>query len=149
MWKITQSLGLQSVYKNKKLNINGTLCRVRAMYDKNGKEISSGLINLKTCKFSFYSRSPQTHLLIEVSSDLYKFDHNGQLQTEKAVSFVRSYFEHSIKDFSCHNEVTIVLYSRLFYPNIKSEQQLKAKMQEHIDTSQSLHSWHLNDMCAF
>lgn len=116
MWKITQMLNLQSVYKHKKFNINDIRCRVRALFDENGKEINNGLIDVKRVKFSFFSKSPQSQILIEVSSDMYKFDHNGHMQTEKAVSFVKSYFERCIKDYSCTNEVTIVLYSRLFYP---------------------------------
>ena len=34
--------------------------------------------------------------MIEASSDMYGFDHNGHLQTEKAVTFVRSYFDRCI-----------------------------------------------------
>ena len=56
------------------------------------------------------------------------------MQTEKAQTFVRSYFERCIKMGST-NEVTVVVYCRLFYPQINNEHDLKQKLMEESSTN--------------
>ena len=66
------------------------------------------------------------------------------MQTEKAVTFVRSYFDRCLKQFACSNEVAVVIYARLYYPQVKSEAQLKEELRKHNDFNSSFASHHIN-----
>lgn len=148
MWKITQQLQFMTVYKSKQLEYNGLRTRVRALYTNEGKELRNGIIDIAKTKFSFFSKSSQLQILVEASSDMFSFDHNGHIQTEKAVTFVKSYFDRCLKDF-CSNEVSIVIYARLFYPQVQNESQLKEELRKHHDINGSLRSYRANDLGAF
>jgi hypothetical protein len=64
------------------------------MFNSEGKkQIKNGLINIQQTKFSFFSKSNQSVILIEASSDMFQFDHNRQNQCEKVISFIKSYFD--------------------------------------------------------
>lgn len=97
MWRISQFLHTNAVYTQKKMEYEGIRFRIEAIMAADGREIPCGLISSHTTRFSFTSRSNQTHILIEASSDMYHFDHSGNLQVEKAVMFVRSYFDRCIR----------------------------------------------------
>ena len=87
--------------------------------------------------------------MVEASRDMYSFDHNGCLQTEKAVAFVRSFFDRCLKQFSCSNEITLVVFSRLYYPQAKSELELRKEIKKKLSRSESYPSLHLNDVGAY
>ena len=61
------------------------------------------------------TKSCQIYILIEMSKEMFQFDSEGYLQTEKCEHFLRSYFERCKADGSTH-EVVVILYARLFYP---------------------------------
>ena len=71
-------------------------------------------------KFSFFTKSSQVYILVEMSKEMYEFDGDGYLQSEKCEMFLRSYFERCKVDASTH-EVVVILYGRLFYPGIQEE----------------------------
>ena len=73
--------------------------------------------------------------MIEASSDLFSFDHTGRSQAQKAELFVRSYFNRCSKQFNCFNEVTIIIYGRLYYPQISTKRDLKEVLEKLLDTS--------------
>lgn len=79
MWKITQKLHRLTVYKFKQLEINGIRAKIKGLYNNQMKEQLNGIIDISMTKFSFFSKSSQAQILIEASSDMYSFDHNGQL----------------------------------------------------------------------
>ena len=58
--------------------------------------------------------------MVEMSKEMYEFDGDGYLQSEKCEMFLRSYFERCKADASTH-EVAVILYGRLYYPGIKDE----------------------------
>lgn len=53
------------------------------------------------------------------------------MQSEKAALFVRTYIDRCNRQYGCQNELTIVLYARLYYPWITSKAEMKEKLQEH------------------
>lgn len=57
-------------------------------------------------------------MLVEVSREMYEFDEDGYLQSEKCLLFIRSYFERCRADANTH-EVVIIFYGRLYYPQAK------------------------------
>ena len=58
---------------------------------------------------------------------MYSFDENGFLFSEKCIQFLKSYFERCVKVSATH-EVTLVLFSRVFYPYITSEDELRKRL---------------------
>jgi hypothetical protein len=48
-----------SAYKSKTFEIDDIRARVRALFDKNQKEILNGIIDIKKTKFCFFSKSTQ------------------------------------------------------------------------------------------
>ena len=151
MWKVTQQLNNMTVYKTKQLEIGGIRVRFRALYNARHEEILNGIIDITKTRFAFFSKSSQIQILIEASSDMYSFDHNGMLNTEKAVMFVRSYFDRCLKQFGCTNEVSVVVYGRIYYPQVRNENQLKEELRKHYDVNpnSSFASHHINDQGAF
>jgi len=61
--------------------------------------------------------------MIEMSRETYEFDQDGFLYSEKIQYFLRNFLERCWKDSASH-EVVFVLYGRLYYPNIKSRDEL-------------------------
>ena len=58
MWKIAKELHNVTLYKNKKLEINGVRFIPRALYQtKNSIPILNGIVNLEKTKFLFFSKS--------------------------------------------------------------------------------------------
>ena len=81
-------------------------------------------------KFSFFTKSSQVYIMVELSKEMYEFDAEGYLQSEKCEMFLRSYFERCKADASTH-EIVVILYGRLFYPGIQDE-----KMREMLLVNQ-------------
>lgn len=60
MWKIAKDLHNVTLYKNKKLEINGIRFIPRALFkSRNSKPILNGIVNLEKTKFLFFSKSSQ------------------------------------------------------------------------------------------
>jgi len=53
--------------------------------------------------------------MIELAREMYQFDENGYVLSEKCLLFLRSYFEKCRQEQNSH-EVVITLYGRLYYP---------------------------------
>jgi DEP domain-containing protein 5 len=102
---------------------------VRSLYNKENQEINTGVVKIAYTKFAFFSKSSQVYILIEVSEDMYKFDEHGFLNYEKCIQFLKSYFERCIKSSSSH-EVTMVVYSRLYYPQVTNKEELRSALQK-------------------
>lgn len=63
------------VYPLKYVNYAGAHCRVKSIL-KGGKAVNSGLITERT-SFSFFSKSSNTTIMIEMTKEMYNFDDNG------------------------------------------------------------------------
>ena len=55
--------------------------------------MQTGMSKTEITKFSFFSKSAQITILIEISEEMYMFDENGVMFSEKCVYFLKSYFE--------------------------------------------------------
>lgn len=58
-----------------------------------------------------------------MSREIYEFDHDGFLFAEKILYFIRNYIEKCKADSATH-EIVFVLYGRLYYPDVKSKDDL-------------------------
>jgi len=97
MWLIVNFLSNKSVFKTKNIEWQGIRFRVKALYSKEGSEILSGVCRSSATKFSFFTRSCQIYILVEVSEEMYKFDEDGFVNYEKCLAFLKSYFERCAK----------------------------------------------------
>lgn len=115
MFQLAQSMNLQSIYKGKTIEFEGIRARIRHIYDKEDNESASALVSMQKTKFSFFTKSCQVYILIEVSREMYQFDEDGYVLSEKCLMFVRSYFEKCKQESNSH-EVVLTFYGRLYYP---------------------------------
>lgn len=83
----------------------------------------SAIIKTNITKFAFFSKSAQIYVLIEMSRETYEFDEDGYLYAEKKLYFLRNYLERCKSESATH-EVVFVLYGRIYYPEIKSREEL-------------------------
>jgi hypothetical protein len=82
---ITNFLNCKTVYKQKQMEGHGIRFTVRAIFGKDNQEVLSGVVKNSQSKFSFYSKSSQVYILVELSEEMYLFDDNGFLFHEKCV----------------------------------------------------------------
>ncbi|KAH7955787.1 hypothetical protein HPB52_003880 [Rhipicephalus sanguineus] len=78
-----------------------------------GEQVASGVITADT-KIVYRSASSMVYLFIQMSSEMWDFDTNGDLYFEKA-------------DMKCNHDINIVLFSRVFY-EAKSKEQFPEHM---------------------
>jgi hypothetical protein len=115
MFQLASSLFAQTVYKNQICDFEGIRGKVKAIFDKRGSEKLTSLVAKKQTKFEFFSRSCQVQILIEMAREMYTFDEEGILLSEKCLQFIRAYFEKCKLEGTSH-EVTITMCARVFYP---------------------------------
>uniref|UniRef100_T1J2N4 DEP domain-containing protein n=1 Tax=Strigamia maritima TaxID=126957 RepID=T1J2N4_STRMM len=113
MWRLKKSVENTCGYLNKKIEFCGSRCEVFEMWAQ-GERVTCGGITEDT-KIVFRSSTSQVYLFIQLSSEMWDMDMNGDLYFEKAVNgFLTDLFQKWKKNGSSH-EVTIVLFSRTFY----------------------------------
>lgn len=113
MWRMRSCLINTCVYGQKKVEYQGIRCQVFEMWS-GGIKMSSGYVGPDT-KIVFRSASSMVYLFLQMSSEMWDFDINGDLYFEKAVDgFLTDLFERWTK-FHCTHDVTIVLFSRTYY----------------------------------
>lgn len=119
MWRMRNSLKNSVVFLNKKFERHIRF-QVFEMWSQ-GEKVASGYINDQT-KIVFRSASSMVYLFVQMSSEMWHFDVNGDLYFEKAVNgFLSDLFE-KWKRFNCNHDVTIVLFSRTYYEASSSEE---------------------------
>ncbi|UYV61354.1 DEPDC5 [Cordylochernes scorpioides] len=95
-------------------------CQVFELW-AHGERVSSGLVTEDT-KIVYRSASSMFYLFIQMSSEMWEFDINGELYIEKAFNgFLHDLFD-KWKMRNCNHDVTIVLFSRTFYKAGKIEE---------------------------
>jgi hypothetical protein len=113
MWRLKSDMVNECVYLKKKIEFYGFRCDVFEMWAR-GTKVTSGLIGPDT-KVVYRSASSQVFLFLQMSSEMWDFDINGDLYFEKAVNgFLSDLFE-KWKKLKCCHDVTIVMFSRTYY----------------------------------
>ncbi|KAH9414857.1 GATOR complex protein depdc5 [Dermatophagoides pteronyssinus] len=113
MWRLKKHITNTSVYLNKKIEFSNIRCQVFEMWH-HGIRWASGYINDET-KVVFRSASSMVYLFLQMSSEMWDYDINGDLYFEKAVKGFLSDLFNKWKTFNCSHDVTIVMFSRTFY----------------------------------
>ncbi|CAL1272426.1 unnamed protein product [Larinioides sclopetarius] len=113
MWRLKNHLINTCLYVEKKLDYFGIRCQVLEMYMQ-GEKVASGMMTADT-KIVYRSASSMVYLFLQMSSEMWDFDVNGDLYFEKAIDgFLPDLFS-KWKKLHCNHDVTIVLFSRTFY----------------------------------
>lgn len=113
MWRLKSYLVNSCVYAKQAVNFCTMRCQVLEMWHQ-GDKMACGYISEDT-KIVFRSASSMVYLFLQMSSEMWDFDINGDLYFEKAVNgFLSDLFEKWLK-FKCTHDVTIVMFSRTFY----------------------------------
>lgn len=113
MWGLRNFLNNRCVYQRQKLdylNIRSQICEIWAQ----GNKVTSGYVDDDT-KIVFRSASSLVYLFIQMSSEMWDYDINGDLYCEKAINgFLTDLFE-TWRRNDCSHDITIILFSRTFY----------------------------------
>jgi hypothetical protein len=117
--KIAESYKNNAIYKSQRLIINNLKLEVREMY-MNNQPICTGIFKYST-KVTYRSKSARITWLFEMSRDMWKTAHDGQVYYEKALSFISTAFERLLMKKASH-EIRIVFFTRVLFPTLMSEE---------------------------
>lgn len=127
MWGLRNHLNNRCVYQRQKLdylNIRSQICEIWAQ----GNKVTSGYVDDDT-KLVFRSASSLVYLFIQMSSEMWDYDINGDLYCEKAINgFLTDLFD-TWKRNDCSHDITIVLFSRTYY-DAESLEEFPKEMRE-------------------
>ncbi|KAL5017610.1 hypothetical protein ScPMuIL_007199 [Solemya velum] len=113
MWRMRNRLIDTCVYLGKKIEYVEMRTQVNELCSK-GEKVTCGVISSDT-RIVFRSSTAVVQIFIQMSSEMWEFDINGDLYFEKAVNgFLTDLFA-KWKEQNCCHDVTIVLFSRTFY----------------------------------
>ncbi|CAF3911665.1 unnamed protein product [Adineta steineri] len=115
MWRFARKLHNTTVYLKKTLDIFGMRATVYGLWiPEHPYRVSSGYIT-KDTKIVFRSLSACCTIFLQMSKEMWDFDHQGDTYYEKAVDgFLFDLFTRW-KTMSCQHDVTMTLFSRVFY----------------------------------
>ncbi|XP_037068810.1 LOW QUALITY PROTEIN: GATOR complex protein Iml1-like [Pollicipes pollicipes] len=115
MWRLKNSLVGKVMYHKKNVEFcsQTVRCQVFEMWSQ-GDRVACGLVTPDT-KVVFRSATSMFHLYIQMSEEMWDFDVYGDLYFEKAVNGFLSDLFNNWKRHGTNHEVTITLFSRLFY----------------------------------
>ncbi|XP_037282143.2 GATOR complex protein Iml1 isoform X4 [Rhipicephalus microplus] len=120
MWRWKQAMINTCVYTKKLIKIHSSMLQVYEMW-AHGEQVASGVITADT-KIVYRSASSMVYLFIQMSSEMWDFDTNGDLYFEKAVNGFLCDLIAKWKDMKCNHDINIVLFSRVFYETKSKEQ---------------------------
>ncbi|CAF1128072.1 unnamed protein product [Adineta steineri] len=133
MWRFTRKLINTTVYLKKSLEMYGMRATVYGLWvDAAPYRVSSGYIT-KDTKIVFRSLSACCTIFLQMSKEMWDFDHHGDTYYEKAVDgFLFDLFTRW-KSMSCQHDVTMTLFSRVFY-DAKCLEDFPTSLRENINT---------------
>mmetsp|Transcript_6965 Transcript_6965/g.12694 ORF Transcript_6965/g.12694 Transcript_6965/m.12694 type:complete len:851 (-) Transcript_6965:612-3164(-) len=132
-WLLTKNAVGLAVFKTQRLQVNGIKSQVCRMTSK-GQPATCGVITSKT-KLVFASKSATVTWLIELSREMWEVADDGLLYIEKALEFIKTYFERCLLDNTSHH-ITVCWYARALYPHMNADEaQIKGFQKLNIGTA--------------
>ncbi|CAM9485007.1 unnamed protein product, partial [Ectocarpus fasciculatus] len=110
MWRYTHALAGLAVHVPQMVAIDGISAQMLELTAK-GNQVQSGVITNKT-NVIFRSKSARIFWLIQISSEMWMFDQNGDLYFEKVLSKFISPVLDKWKALSVTHSLTIVFFTR-------------------------------------
>lgn len=127
MWGLRNHLNKRCIYKRQKLDYLNIRSQISEIWAQ-GSKVSSGCIDDDT-KIVFRSASSLVYLFIQMSSEMWDYDINGDLYCEKAIyGFLTDLFERWRQN-DCSHDITIILFSRTYY-EAESLEEFPKEMRE-------------------
>lgn len=111
MWLFKEKLNNETCYMKKNFTHCGVTASVTKMM-RDGIEVKSGLISSNT-KITFRSRSGYVYWLIQMSKEMWEYSNNGELNFEKALTFISALYQRW-KNLEVKHKLTIVFFSRFY-----------------------------------
>ncbi|XP_071946548.1 GATOR1 complex protein DEPDC5-like isoform X2 [Antedon mediterranea] len=131
MWRLKKRMMSTCAYISQKVEICGIRAQVNELWAK-GDKVTCGAISENT-KIAFRSSKSMCYLFVQMSSEMWEFDSNGDLYWEKAVNgFLKDLFT-QWKQQNVNNELTIVFFSRRIY-NAQSLDDFPGSMRSCLHT---------------
>lgn len=127
MWGLRNYLNNRCVYQRQKLDylhIRSQICEIWAQ----GNKVTSGFVDDDT-KIVFRSASSLVYLFIQMSSEMWDYDINGDLYCEKAINGFLTDLIDTWRRNDCSHDITIILFSRTFY-DAESLEEFPEEMRE-------------------
>lgn len=121
-----KAIGL-AVFKTQRLQVGGIKTQVSRMNAK-GNAVTCGVITAKT-KVVFSSKSCTMAWIIEASKEMWEVAEDGLLYFERALEFIKTYFERCLLNATSHH-ITVAWYARILYPSISPEEALELGLQK-------------------
>jgi hypothetical protein len=115
MWRFRLALRNACVFVGGRV----TQCGIRADVSelrRHGEPVLSGVV-VESTNFVFRSRLAMITVCVQMSREMWQFDSDGALFSEKAVAFLRDLFLRW-QDANVTHCVTLVLFSRTYYPRL-------------------------------
>ncbi|KAG7662077.1 IML1 [[Candida] subhashii] len=110
MWNFSSELVGTCGYIEQRLSyLNSRTGIIKYMY-KNGKKLFSGYINQDT-KIIFRSESAKLTVLIQLSTEMWNFEENGEIMFHKLVNNLFPEIFRRWRDKNTHHSITIVLFT--------------------------------------
>ncbi|EGW34888.1 vacuolar membrane-associated protein IML1, partial [Spathaspora passalidarum NRRL Y-27907] len=110
MWNFSSQLVGTCGYVDQRLTyLSNRTGIIKYMY-KNGKEVFSGYISQDT-KIIFRSESAKLTVLIQLSSEMWHFEENGEIMFHKLVNNLFPRIFRRWRDKNTHHSITIVLFA--------------------------------------
>ncbi|XP_052240462.1 GATOR complex protein Iml1-like isoform X2 [Dreissena polymorpha] len=127
MNRLRESMVNTCVYLNKKMEFCEMRAQVNELWSR-GEKVTCGFIS-KDTRVVFRSSTSVVHIFIQMSSEMWEFDINGDLYFEKAVNGFLTDLYAKWKEQNCLHDVTIVMFSRTFY-DAQTRDEFPQYMQE-------------------
>ncbi|XP_053383864.1 GATOR complex protein Iml1-like [Mercenaria mercenaria] len=113
MHRLRTSMIGSCVYLNKKIEFSEMRAQVNELWCK-GEKVTCGVVSEET-RIVYRSSTAVVQIFIQMSSEMWDFDINGDLYFEKAVNGFLTDLYAKWKEQNCLHDVTIVMFSRTFY----------------------------------
>lgn len=127
MWGLRNHLNNKCVYLKQKIEYSNIRSQIWEIWSQ-GEKMESGYVDDDT-KIVFRSASSLVYLFIQMSSEMWDYDINGDLYFEKAVNGFLSDLFAKWRLYECSHDITIVLFSRTFY-EAESIEEFPKEMRE-------------------
>ncbi|TKR64388.1 hypothetical protein L596_024933 [Steinernema carpocapsae] len=131
MWRYRNCLLDSCIYQNMRMSWHGISMRVSDLW-LNGDSVKTGYVNEDT-RIVFRSSSSSVLIYIQMSSEMWDIDHQGDLYFEKcAKGFLPELFQRW-KNQECSHYVSVIAFSRWFFREEVLTEEMKTQLGDSTD----------------
>uniref|UniRef100_A0A914CLP5 DEP domain-containing protein 5 n=1 Tax=Acrobeloides nanus TaxID=290746 RepID=A0A914CLP5_9BILA len=131
MWRFRNCIIDSCVYQGKHESWLGIHCTVGDIW-RSGEILWSGYVSEET-RVVFRSSSSQVLIFIQISSEMWDIDPQGDLYFEKCAKGLLPTLFEKWREQSCAHYVSIIVFSRWYYKEELLDDEMRANLKESID----------------